>query len=318
MISRIAMCALMGAALFSSACAKEAEQTSQIPTADSVLETTAQGTDAFAAPDSAWRTPSQDELLYITTNKGLIVVELVPEFAPKHVTQIKALARKEFYDLIVFHRVIDGFMNQTGDPTGTGTGDSDLPDIPGEFTFRRGDDMPVALINRRPVDSRNPNAGIVDVGFYKSFPVATKPISDAGWGLGGDTDGKVEAWGLHCKGVTSMARSQNPNSGNSQFFLMRGTAGWLDKQYSVWGNTVHGREHLESFAVGTAGEDAGFVPDQMETVRLGSDLPKSEQLNIQVLKTDGPHYRRFIATQKQADGNYPDICEIVIPTRVKK
>jgi len=315
MISRIAICAVMGAALFSSACAKEAEQTSQTPT---TVAQTVSATDGFSAPDIAWRTPSQDNLLYINTNKGLIVVELIPEFAPKHVTQIKALAQKKFYDLIVFHRVIDGFMNQTGDPTGTGTGDSDLPDIPGEFTFRRGDDMPVALVNKRKADPRNPSSAIVDVGFYKSFPVATKPITDAGWGLGGESDGKVEAWGLHCKGVTSMARSQNPNSGNSQFFLMRGTAGWLDQQYSVWGNTVYGREHLESFAVGTAGEDANFVPDQMETVRLGSDLPKSEQLNIQVLKTDGPDYRRFIASEKKADGTYPDICEIVIPTRVKQ
>lgn len=316
MISRIAMCAVMGAALFSSACAKEAEQTSQTPT--SVLQTVST-VDGFAAPDDAWRTPSQDNLLYVNTNKGLIVVELVPEFAPKHVAQIKALAQQKFYDLIIFHRVIDGFMNQTGDPTGTGTGDSKLPDIPAEFTFRRGADMPVALLNRRAVNPRDPRAGIVDVGFYKSFPVATKPISDAGWGLGGESDGKVEAWGLHCKGVTSMARSGGqPNSGNSQFFLMRGTAAWLDRDYSIWGNTVYGREHLESFAVGTAGEDAKFVPDQMETVRLGSDLPKSEQLNIQVLKTDGPHYRNFIASQKKADGTYPDICEIAIPTRVKQ
>ncbi len=315
MISRIAICAVMGAALFSSACAKEAEQTSQTPV--NVTQTVSV-TEGFAAPDAAWRTPSQDNLLYVNTNKGLIVVELIPEFAPKHVTQIKALAQQKFYDLIVFHRVIDGFMNQTGDPTGTGTGDSNLPDIPGEFTFRRGGDMPVSLVNRRPINPRDANAGVVDVGFYKSFPVATKPITDAGWGLGGDSDGKVDAWGLHCKGVTSMARSQNVNSGNSQFFLMRGTAGWLDQQYSIWGNTVYGREHLESFAVGTAGEDAGFVPDQMETVRLGSDLPKKERLNIQVLKTDGPHYRRFMNSQKKADGNYPDICEIVIPTRVKK
>jgi len=316
MISRIAMCAVMGAALFSSACAKEAEQTSQIPPVVTDAVTAAAG--GFTAPDSAWRTPSQDNLMYINTNKGLVVVEFIPEFAPKHVKQIKTLTQQKFYDLIIFHRVIDGFMNQTGDPTGTGTGDSKLPDIPAEFTFRRGDDMPVALLNRRALDPRNPGSGFVDVGFYKSFPVATKPISDAGWGLGGDTDGKVEAWGLHCKGVTSMARGGGqPNSGNSQFFLMRAGYPSLDRQYSIWGNTVYGREHLESFAVGTAGDDAGFVPDQMETVRLGSDLPKSEQLNIQVLKTDGPHYRNFIASQKKADGTYPDICEIAIPTRVK-
>ncbi|WP_017930828.1 peptidylprolyl isomerase [Robiginitomaculum antarcticum] len=313
MISRFVISAILGATLFGSACAKEAEPASQ--TTAAAADTCADG--GFCAPDSAWRTPAQDNLLYVTTNKGLIVVELIPEIAPNHVTQIKALAQKKFYDMIVFHRVIDGFMNQTGDPTGTGMGDSDLPDIPGEFTFRRDSSMPVSLLNRRQVNPRDPNAGIVDVGFYKSFPVATRPISDAGWSLDGNTDGKVDAWGLHCSGVTSMARSAEPNSANSQFFLLRGTAPWLDQQYSVWGNTVYGRQHLTEFNVGVAGEDAGFVPDQMETVRLGSDLPENEQLAIQVLKTDGPDYRRFIANQKLADGTYPDICEIVIPTRIK-
>lgn len=312
MMSRFLFSAILAATIFNTACANESEPAAQTA---NMAEDCAK--DAFCAPDAAWRTPSQDNLLYINTNKGLIVIELVPEFAPNHVTQIKALAQQKFYDQIIFHRVIDDFMNQTGDPTGTGTGDSSLPDIPGEFTFRRDSKMPITLVNRRAVNPRDPNSGAVDVGFYKSFPVATRPIVDAGWGLDGADDGKVDAWGLHCKGVTSMARSGDPDSGNSQFFLMRGTAQWLDQQYSVWGNTVYGREHLTKFNVGTAGEVPGFVPDQMETVRLGSDLPEEEQLNIQVLKTDGPHYRRFEGTIKRDDGTYPDICDIVVPTRVK-
>lgn len=261
---------------------------------------------------SAWRDVDQDNLLYINTTQGLIVVEFAPEFAPKHVEQIKTLAGQEFYDQIIFHRVIDEFMNQTGDPTGTGTGDSSLPDIPGEFTFRRDPSMAVSLLGRRPVNPRNPNAGAIDVGFYKGFPVATNPVQQAAL----TADGKVEAWGLHCSGVTSMARSADPNSANSQFFLMRGTAGWLDKQYSVWGNTVWGHENLTKFAIGTKGEDAGFVPDQMETVRLGSDLPEEEQLKIQVLKTEGPAWRLYLNGQQTPEGAYPDICDIRVPTRL--
>lgn len=314
MMSRITILLASSALLFSTACAQETP--SQANTlAEPIIEagSSAVAASGFTAPDDAWRSLDQDNLLYIDTDYGRIVVELAPEFAPLHVAQVKALAKSEFYDFITFHRVIDGFMNQTGDPTGTGTGDSDLPDIPAEFTFRRTPaDIPVNLYNKRPVDPRNPNKGTIDVGFYKSFPVATKPSAQAALTM----DGKVEAWGLHCSGVTSMARSGDPNSANSQFFLMRGTAGWLDQNYSIWGNTVYGREHLTKFKVGTKGEDLNFVPDQMKKVRIGSDLPPAEQLDIQVLKTDGPHYRRFMDQQKTDAGTFKDICDIAIPSRL--
>ena len=316
MMSRAFTLLASTAMLFTTACAQEAPK-AETPLAEPVLEAGASPVNTgFTAPDSAWRDLDQDNLLYIDTDHGLIVVELAPEFAPRHVAQVKALARTEFYDRITFHRVIDGFMNQTGDPTGTGTGDSDLPDIEAEFTFRRDiNEVPVNLYNKRPVDPRNPSAGTIDVGFYKAFPVATKPSGQAVL----TDDQKVEAWGLHCSGVTSMARSTNPNSANSQFFLMRGTAGWLDQNYSIWGNTVYGREHLTKFKVGTKGETAGFVPDQMNRVRVGSDLPASEQLNIQVLRTNGKKakaFRRFIETQKTEAGSYKDICEVEIPSRL--
>ena len=89
---------------------------------------------AFAADDP-------ENLLYLQLKDGRVVIRLRPDLAPKHVAQIKTLARRGFYDGIVFHRVIDGFMAQTGDPTGTGTGGSDLPDLPAEFSrepFKRG------------------------------------------------------------------------------------------------------------------------------------------------------------------------------------
>jgi peptidylprolyl isomerase len=89
--------------------------------------------DAFAAED--------DNTVILTTKYGKVVIQLRPDLAPKHVAQIKALVKRKFYDGIVFHRVIPGFMAQTGDPTGTGTGGSDLPNLPAEFTntpFKRG------------------------------------------------------------------------------------------------------------------------------------------------------------------------------------
>ncbi len=117
------------------------------------------------------------EKLTIETSKGCSFdIKLRPDLAPKHVAQITKLASAGFYDGLVFHRVIDGFMAQTGDPTGTGTGDSNEPDIPAEFTNEH-----------------------------------------------------------FTRGVVGMARTAEPNSANSQFFITFAEAGFLDGQYTVWG-----------------------------------------------------------------------------------
>ena len=167
----------------------------------------------FAAPDDAWRTVDPENLLIIETKYGKIGVELYPEIAPRHVAQVKTLARQGFYNDVPFHRVIDGFMNQTGDGSkGDGTGDSELPDIEAEFEFKRGTDMPFTAVSKQKIGQSQ-----IGVGFYKALPIASQPSSQALW----TKDNKVHAFGLHCKGVTSMARTNDPNSANSQFFLMR-------------------------------------------------------------------------------------------------
>lgn len=309
MIKRFALTLLTSVAFATSACAAENQQTP-----DSVVTSAAQAVKTVAAkagynaPDAAWRELDPENTLYIDLEYGRVIIELYPEIAPKHVAQIKTLTRQGFYDFITFHRVIEGFMNQTGDPKGDGTGDSDLPDIEAEFTFRRGDDMPVTLVGARPVGN-----GEVGVGFYKALPIATQPSSQGIL----TKDGKVAAAGLHCKGITSMARATDPNSGNSQFFLMRDTSSHLDSQYSIWGNTVYGHELLTKIKVGEKGSDPSFVPDVMKKVQLAADVPASERVNVQVLDTQSPAFANFLKTQKKADGSYPDICDIQIPSRVK-
>ncbi len=149
-----------------------------------------------------------ENTLIIETTKGRVVIQLLPDLAPKHVDRIKTLARNKFYDGIVFHRVIDGFMAQTGCPRGTGTGGSDMPDLAAEF-------------NAEP----------------------------------------------HVRGVCSMARAQNPNSANSQFFICFTDARFLDKQYTVWGKVVEGMENVDSLKKGEPPRD----PDSMVTVRVMAD-----------------------------------------------
>jgi peptidylprolyl isomerase len=293
----------ISAALVGTACAADKSETK-------VTEVTAVAGAAvtgFSAPEEAWRTVDPENLLVIDTKYGEIGVELFPELAPKHVAQVKALAAQGFYDNVVFHRVIEGFMNQTGDGSnGDGTGDSDLPDIEAEFTFKRGTDMPFTLVTAQK--SGNSEIG---VGFYKSLPIASQPTSQAMF----TKDGKVNAFGLHCKGVTSMARTNDPNSANSQFFLMRAKASHLDTQYSIWGNTVMGHDLLEKPKVGVIGEVPGWVPDRMTDVNLASDMPESDRPKVQVLKTDHPAFSNWVKTQRNADGTFPDICDLSVPTR---
>ena len=275
-------------------------------------------TTLFEASESAWRVVDPENLMIIDTDYGRIGVELYPEIAPKHVEQIKTLTRAAFYDGIVFHRVINGFMNQTGDPTGTGTGDSGLPNIPAEFTFQRDPaQIPIEVIHERLVNPSGSPRRTLGVGFYKNLPIATEPAAQAFW----TKTGTVEAIGLHCKGVTSMARAQSPNSGNSQFFLMRSPRGLssegLNGKYSIWGRAVMGVDIVDKIRVGVNGETVGFTPDKMKKVRIAADLDGGDAPQIKVLKTQGADYKRFLETQKNLDGTYKDICDIELPIQIK-
>lgn len=311
MIKRFSVALALSTTMMSAACSAET------PAANTPLPVAAQAAVSqatnFTAPDDAWRDVDPENTIYIDTQHGRMVVELFPEIAPKHVAQIKTLARQNFYDYITFHRVIKDFMNQTGDPKGDGTGDSKLPDIEGEFNFRRAPSMPVTLMGAIKKNPQNPNSGEMGVGFYKGLPLATDPSAAAIL----TKDGKVEAFGLHCKGVTSMARGQDPNSANSQFFLMRGEATHLNNGYSIWGNTVWGRDVLTAVKVGVVNETTGFVPDRMEKVQVAADVPEADRVPVQVIKTDSPAFKRYLRTFKNEDGTYPNICDIEVPTRLK-
>ncbi|MBC6411668.1 MAG: peptidylprolyl isomerase [Hyphomonadaceae bacterium] len=311
MTGKFSIVLFLAIALGITACAQESEKTET--TGTPALETTAAAgvePQDFNAPDRAWRDIDPENTLYVDTDYGRMVVELYPEISPGHVARIKTLARQKFYDSMTFHRVINDFMNQTGDPRGDGTGSSDLPDLQAEFTFRRAGDMPVTLVDTR---GAGPETGEKSVGFYKAMPVATDPIAQAML----TRDGKVESFGIHCKGVASMARAGAPDSANSQFFLMRGSAPHLDAQYTAWGKTIWGHDVLTAIKVGTKGQTPDFIPDTMNRVRVVADVPAQDRLNVQVLKTDSPAFKNYLRQYKDEDGFYADICDIEVPTRLK-
>ena len=153
---------------------------------------------------------SQDleNMLYMDLEAGRVVIELRPDLAPKHVARIKELAREGFYDGIVFHRVIPGFMAQSGDPTGTGRGGSDKPDLPAEFS--------------------------------------AEPF---------------------VRGTLGMARTSDPNSANSQFFINFAATPHLNGQYTVWGQVVEGMEFVDQIAKG----EPPANPDRIVQMRVAAD-----------------------------------------------
>ena len=205
---------------------------------------------AMASAVTQWRTVPAANLLIIDTNRGRILVEMAPEVAPLHVERIRLLARAGFFDGLTWHRVIDWFMAQTGDPLGNGEGQSPYPDLAAEFTFRRDASVPFTAVAAP--------AGAL-VGFMHSLPVQTQP--DAAMAL--TADGKVHGWGVYCPGVAGMARDEGNDTANSQFFLMRQAYPALDKRYTVWGTVVSGLDVVRALKSGAF--DSGMVtdPDRM-------------------------------------------------------
>ena len=155
----------------------------------------------------------KENTLYIDLKDGRVVIEMRPDLAPNHVAQIKKLAREGKYDGVVFHRVIEGFMAQTGDPTGTGTGGSDLPDLAAEFS-------------EAPFE----------------------------------------------RGTVGMARSQDPDSANSQFFIMFDEGSFLNGQYTVVGEVVEGMEAVDAIKKGSeANNGQVHNPDRIVSMKVAAD-----------------------------------------------
>ncbi|MBI1393981.1 MAG: peptidylprolyl isomerase [Alphaproteobacteria bacterium] len=256
------------------------------------------------APETAWRRLDPENMLVMDLPSGEIVIEMRPDLAPKHIEQIKTLVRQGFYDGLRFHRVIEGFMAQGGDPKGDGTGGSDLPDIPGEFVRDSSEIDNLTIVGRDRIAAR--------IGFTRGLPIAAEPESLRSF----RADHRVLAWPTHCPGVMSMARATAPDSANSQFFLMIGDArSSLDQRYSVWGVIVDGYENARRINRGEPPER----PTPIIRVRLGVDIPEEERPQVEILRTSSETFSNYLtaAGLVSEDGLVRDVCDIKAPRRVK-
>ena len=256
-----------------------------------------------SAPETAWRPLDPENTLYMDLPAGTVIIELRPDFAPIHVERIKELTREGFYDGLNFHRVIEGFMAQGGDPKGDGTGGSDKPDLPPEFSRDTSNVEDVKFIGRDRVAPR--------LGFVDGMPVGAQPEALRGF----LTDAKIELWPLHCPRVMSMARAARPDSANSQFFLMIGDSRLnLDRRYSAWGWIVDGFEATRRISRG----EPPARPTPIMRVRVASDVPQEERRNIEVFRTDTEDFMEYLKRRGDVDetGYVKDMCDIATPVRV--
>ena len=249
-----------------------------------------------------WRTPDPQTILVIDTNKGRVIVELAPEAAPKHVERIQVLTRRGFYDGGTFFRVIDKFMDQTGDPTNKGDGGSDLPNLKAEFTWRRDPASGTFVTVAKPTGA--------DIGFLGSMPAIGQGADYADM----TSDHKVSTWGTYCPGVLGAARDEDNDSANSQFFLMRYAYPSLDKRYTAYGRVIWG---LDSVRAIKTGEPVPDPQDRMIKVRLLADIPAAERPTVKVIDIHGPWFKAEVARVRAREGADFSPCDIDIPVRVK-
>lgn len=254
---------------------------------------------APGVPD--WRTPDPQNVLVIDTTKGRIIVEMEPLIADAHVERIKALTRSKTYDGLKFFRVIEDFMDQTGDPQNTGEGDSDMPNLTAQFTFPRTPKTPFVQMAR---------TGGAVFGFVGATPVQTQP--DDLMALMATP--KVSAMGMFCPGVMGMARSGEPDSGNSQFFLMRGPWPKLNGKYTPWGRVISGLDVVKAIRTG---EPVPEPMDKMIEVRVMADIPEARRPKIQVQNTASPAFKAYAEGVVQAKGAAFDICDLEIRAEVR-
>ena len=257
---------------------------------------------AQTAPSADWRAVAPENLLVIDTAKGRILVEMEPRMAPRAVERIRTLADQGFYDGLKFHRVIPNFMAQTGDPQGTGQGGSDLPDLAGEFEFRRGRDAGFVPVTATPQGQG---------GLVGSVPVVTQPDAQ----MMVTADFKASAQGLFCPGVAGMARASSPDSANSQFFLMTGPKDDLNGRYTPFGRVVAGMDVVRALKAGSEAQNGQVDnPDLMTRTRTASALPEAERPTVRV--ATGAVLQAEVARVRAERGAAFTVCDVQPPAEV--
>jgi len=255
-----------------------------------------------------WRRIDPDNALYLQLDAGRVVIELAPEFAPRHVANIRALARERFYDGLPIERVQDNFVVQWGDPAQKKPIGSAARTLPPEFTRPATADLPFTPLP--DVDGYAPS-----VGYTLGFPAAR------------DASGTT-TWLAHCYGTLGVGRDNAADSGGgTELYVVIGHAPrQLDRNIAVAGRVVSGMELLSALPRGTGPLGFHEPPHQgtiIRSARIAADLPPAERVPIELLRTDTPLFAQLIALRRnrtddwyKVPAGYIDLCNVPLPTRI--
>ena len=257
--------------------------------------------------DKPWRSLDLNRTVLLTLPQGKVVIELTPQFAPKHVEQFTALVQKSFYNGTRFYRVIDGFVAQAGPKNGS-VKDKSVPLLAMEGIFSLGKNIPFTAVQSNDLFAKK-------TGFNSGFALAS--------------DNDDSAWLSHCPGTIAMARSNEANSASSHFYIVIGQAPrYLDKIMTIFGRVVYGMEHIQAIkrTAVIAGEAA--VANRKHTpivsMKLMTDVPVKDRIIIEVENTESSGFAERLAVRRERKGAFfyetpppvLDVCQVSIRSRL--
>jgi peptidylprolyl isomerase len=260
--------------------------------------------------ENEWRTLDANKTVLLTLPHGKVVIELAPQFSPKHVEQFIKLTKSGHYDGNKFYRVIDGFVAQGGPKDGS-SADKSVPILKMEGDFPADENWQFTKIQDNDLFAEQ-------TGFKDGFPIGHNPS-------------EKKAWLTHCPGVIAMARGNEPDSASSHFYIVNGQATrYLDRIMTVFGRVVYGMNNVQAITRtsviegDTAVDEKNYTP--MISMQMMSDLPKEQQILLQVQNTEHPAYSEMIVKRKKRENAFfykkpppvLDVCQTPVLSRIAK
>jgi len=259
---------------------------------------------ADAAPED-WREIPAEDVLVIEHERGEVYVALSPALAPKHVAQVKKLAREGFYDGLSFYRVIDGFVAQGGDPFGEKKTKTSKKTLKAEFEgpLAKG----YAFNALKDVDGFAPASG-----FVASLPAGFDEASGT-------------AWHLHCAGAFALGREDGRDTASTEFYVALQPQRYLDRNMSVFGRVIEGMQHLQALRrVDPPQEKTDDVGERIISIKVSADVPAAERVTFEILDSARPVFAEYVEARRNRPEaffhfrpDHLDVCQLPVPVRRK-
>jgi peptidylprolyl isomerase len=260
--------------------------------------------------DDDWRTPATENVMYMQLETGLVVIELAPFMAPKHVAQFKALVKEGFYDGLDFYRVMDGFVAQAGDVSEQKASQHKGP-LAAEFTRRLVANSDFMLV-------QSPDFMAPQSGFLYGFPAGRDPETK-------------EEWLLHCPGTVAMARNNEADSATTDFYITIGQATrHLDRNMSSFGRVIYGMPAVQALQRAELNNSSGVIEDvnkrsKIRWIKSAENVPQAQRINLQIQQQESAAVAQRLDSARTLDNEFfhfkgngnLDVCYYLLKSRIQ-